>query len=658
MWTPSPVTSTNQNDPESQPSTSQEPVATAHTMLSSTEGIDTLQPTPTTPSVDPESQFDEHWTGTTTPYMATDAVEDTSNFPASTTLYRSRADDIFTSQQEFGRSSVIASSVVTATVSEIITEKEASTTTAGYFTPYEQFKLGLIVTLSIVIGCFAITAISLRIRSRIKKRRQELELTRKRRKNVAGNTNTKPAVKRVTIQMGRDSSSSTKRSNKRPRRGHSPSLQSRAKIPEVHSGGGMDRSRTLDALLDAGTYAPSTPLPLQLTRNRTRSDVSSRTGLVMGSKSYDVSEHAYDNPAISSAEEMTTEVSVLSEDTCPPLQMKIDADVHCSHTDALTQNASDSEDGSVEKGNFIEGSETESLGDARKRFKFNHYFGMRSNQRNDSKDSGYVESFISQDSLRLRAMASLEEGRALSEGLSFAAGQERILPRLANIEPSFFMASVDETSNLNLNRSSSIKSENDGRAHPKAYQGGNVMTMRQSRYSVPSFPTQYPQCYPRSKQVNPSLYHELYGAPYLPFKATMQRYPSSESSAYDYPSNQSDYGLTSLRSSTANRVLPKSLSYETTVFRSRDFVSPQHKPRTQDYAHQKRIKRFVKRRSLGTQTGDSDDLKTNVQPIVQWDFDGTGNLVAKPRENIGVDFIGPIYMAEELEEMGVPKAQL
>ncbi|XP_038076697.1 uncharacterized protein LOC119744699 [Patiria miniata] len=658
-WTRLPVSATLANDLETSTPTPPEQsdiqtVTTTSTLLSSTGGIHTLPPTSTAPSVDTDSQFDKGWTDTSTPFMTTDTFQDPSDFPASTPLYKPRADDNFTDQQEFGGSSIIASSVVTATVSEIITENGASTTTQASFSPYDKFKLGLIITLSIVIGCFAITAISLRIRSRIKKRRLELEIVKKKRKNAAGNGDSKPPVKRVTIKMCTDSNSSTRRTNKRPlRRSHSPSLQSRAKIPEIPIGKDMDRNRTLDALLDAGTYIPIAPPPLGMARDRTKSDVSSRTGLIMGGKSCDAEEHAYDNPVISSAEEMTTEVSMLSEETCPPLRMKIDAEVHRSNLDAMTHNASDSEDGSVEKGNFIESSETESLSDARRRFKLNHYFGMRSSQRNDSKDSGYVESFISQDSLRLRAMASLEEGRALADGMSVAAGHERMLPRLGSIEPTLFMASVDETSNLNLNRSGSVASDNDGLPHPKVCRN-NIMNMRQSRYSVPSFPTQYPQCFPHHRQPNRNPYHDMYGAPYgMPYQAITPRYPSSECSAYDYASTQSDFGPAPRRNSYVNRILPKSLSCETTMYKSCDLISPQHKTGIQDYAHQKRVKRFVKHRSLGTQTGDSD----NVKPMVRWDYDNAGSLVAKPRENAGIDFIGPIYMAEELEEMGPHKTQ-
>ena len=385
-------------------------------------------------------------------------------------------------------------------------------------------------------------------------------------------------------------------------------------------------------------------VPLRMRRERTRSElVSSKTALLSQDMVNKAGEHAYDNAGMSSIEEMPTETSMLSEDN---LKMKTDADVHHSNHVAMTQSASDSDDASGEE----KSSETESLSDAKKRFKLNKYFGMRSNQRNDSKDSGYVESFISQDSLRLWGMASLEEDRMLADGHIIPHGQEKLLPRLGTFEPSFFMTSVDETSpNINLNRSSSVKSEYDERyVHPCRTERG-ILGARRSRYSVPSFPSHTRQYLQRNRPINLSPYHEVFGRPYMSYKTNIMRYPSSDSSMYDCNTTQSDYGSMKRKLGQGNHVLPKSVGFETALYNS--LASPHHHVTDQDSSHNKRAKRFVKRRSIGTQTVDPDmTAATNVKALVQWDYDSIGNLVVKRREDLGLDFIGPVYMAEELTE--------
>ena len=146
MWTPSAVTSSSRDEPETPPLTTDDPPVGTRSMLPSTDSADTLQSTPAAPAADTAPQFDQRWADTTTaaaatpPFMATDTLDGASGFPAPTPPYRSRADDSLTSPRDFGGGSVIASSVVTASVSEMITENEATTTTDGYVSPYGNYS--------------------------------------------------------------------------------------------------------------------------------------------------------------------------------------------------------------------------------------------------------------------------------------------------------------------------------------------------------------------------------------------------------------------------------------------------------------------------------------------------------------------------------------
>ncbi|XP_033642682.1 uncharacterized protein LOC117302767 [Asterias rubens] len=621
-----------------------------------TEDIITLEHTTSTRGVTNETQFDEQWSTSQTTILGNNTFHQSSNL-STTTLTTEGADENFTTPQDFGGRSVFTSSVVTATFSEILNETDVAPTTNS-MTAYDEFKLALFVTLSIVIGCFAITAISLRIRSKFKKRKQGAEESKKRRpREESSPKEGKPPVRRVTIKMGRRTSCSAKNTTKPLRRSHSPSLQSRARIPKVHVENSLDRNRTLDALLDAGTYpSQNNSFPPGVRQHRTNSDLSSsKTKLLAKNLSHDANEHAYDNPAISLIEEIPTETSVLSEENRIPLGLTSDVDVHHSNLVAMTRDDSESDDASLEeKSTCIESSETESLSDAKKRFKLNQYFGMRSNQRNDSKDSGYVESFISQDSLRLRAMASLEEGRPLADDRMFSHNHDRIMSRLGSIDPGLFMASVDETSaSINLNRSSSVKSEYQERfISPSSISVDGVMGIRRSRYSVPSYPSQNPYYFQRNAPNSRSPYHETYSTPYMPYQTSLRHYQSSDSSVYDCYSTQSDYGSMKRKHSHGSRVLPKSLSYDMALHNYHQAsTSPRRNGSYQECAMNRRAKRFVKRRSLGTQTADPDlSQDSTVKSLVQWDYDSLGNLVAKRIEGQEMDFIGPVYMAEELQE--------
>ncbi|XP_072036186.1 uncharacterized protein [Amphiura filiformis] len=521
----------------------------------------------------------------------------------------------------------------------------------------------LVVSVMVVLGCFAVTALALRIGNRIIKMRKKGNkkscLAYLRSLCPTRNKEPRPKPMKVTVRMTRQpskknsvksissirtiASSASGYSEKSTTSilRHSKSLaniHNHTDQPSTSTGGltnSVKRSRTMDALLDIGAYSSDFHGPENLLESSSEATLLCKETKNKRTRFFD---EVYDNPLMKISMDDSTGETSASFGSQTELQLFMDRPdskdnlSDCQRSPPRSDNNSPiciishartdfdtPQDSPLNSDKSFENSETESHSDALKKFQLGKCMQWRAlQQRCSSKDSGYVTTPTSPcqdgDLLPMQGFQLVDETYTDKEvaGIDIPKRRDSLVSS-ANSSPSsvYPLSSIEESPppKSRCERCDSLYLASDDSFYS---QDSRPQITRSQR-------TTWTQNI--SGLLRDTLANYLY--------ATDRQYEEGYNSASDH--YQSDYSYP----------YPEYTQEIPEYNENQDNTPPSPSLLT----------KFFKKKTTTISTQTSGPPLTSRRSSVNWHRED-GTYMIKPREDAGMEFMGPIYLAKSVEDLG------
>ncbi|XP_071494114.1 uncharacterized protein [Diadema antillarum] len=573
--------------------------------------------------------------------------------------------------------------IITSLVTSLVTNETRTGNLSDVGTPEQAVddtntgmswaNVVLITSLSIVIGCFAFTALLLRIGSRVRKARKEAEERRRRRRHALrrnqGNRSPPAPITQIRVRMTNGKKGKGKiatRHQGSPVRAHPNPTIGKLRRGERGEGEtsfttdpGAGKSRTRDALIEIGACSSEVALGKDITATTRDDSFTSETELLgTERKRKKHGESEYDNPVMNvkdpegehrGTRRLSTDTETqFTSDTSwnnSPLHFtsgRTGRRASSPEQTSLPSNVGDMRD-SVRDGSQESGS---TAVDANRRKKLMRMHGRR-NSGNNSRDSGYAGgSFMSQDSARNLLAYKDEALRRERFKDSDVRDATPVILEMENETVPLVALQKSESFDMHPHTKYDPYLRSHIKHMPRAPRNDSEQYYTRAVTRVMSMPPER-QSYLQSPGLQGSkISNRFNGYPYM-----FDNYPY----CYD------DFRLYPPRHQTQSSQHPAFHRTADPIYRlpSPQQYLPSFFPSPSSYAIPARIDdraRFVKRKTASTQTPtdpsttDSSASSPPTSPsIIRWRRDGR-SYVLLPREDLDLDYIGPVYLAESMSE--------